>query len=104
MQALRTCFAGVTVRGPSGTGRQGARAYGGDVAITDGRKRAYAWMMGACLTLFVLAGLVVRHWSVPLAIAMCVVAAVIPPAAAVVANTGALADHRPPPEPPDPDR
>ncbi|MDQ1102747.1 DUF3099 domain-containing protein [Nocardioides zeae] len=74
------------------------------MAISDGRKRAYAWMMGVCLTLFVLAGVVVRHWSTPLAIGMCVVAAVLPPAAAVVANTGALADHRPPPEPPDPDR
>ncbi|HEY1134767.1 MAG TPA: DUF3099 domain-containing protein [Nocardioides sp.] len=74
------------------------------MAITEGRQRAYLWMMGTCVTLFVLAWAVVRHVSVPLAIAMCVVAAVLPPAAAIVANTGALADHRPPPEPPDPDR
>ena len=52
------------------------------------RKRAYFVMMGVCLLLIVLAWNVVRLWSVPLAVAMSVVAAVIPPAAAVVANWG----------------
>lgn len=47
-------------------------------------------MMATCLALFLLAGLVVRHFSGPLAALMCVVAAVIPPAAAIVANAGVL--------------
>ncbi len=43
-------------------------------------------MMGVCLGLFVLAWGVVRLWSVPAAVGMCVVAMVIPPVAAVFAN------------------
>jgi hypothetical protein len=42
--------------------------------------------MGTCIGLIVVAWNVVRFFSVPLAIAMSVVAAVIPPAAAIVAN------------------
>ena len=42
--------------------------------------------MGLCVTLFVLAWAVVRLWSVPVAVGMCVVAMVIPPLAAMVAN------------------
>jgi hypothetical protein len=52
------------------------------------RKRAYFVLMGTCVLLIVLAWNVVRLWSVPLAIAMSVVAAVLPPVAAVVANWG----------------
>ncbi len=43
-------------------------------------------MMGVCVTLFVLAWGVVRMWSIPAAVAMCLVAMVIPPLAAIVAN------------------
>ena len=43
-------------------------------------------LMGSCVLLIVLAWNVVRLWSVPLAVAMCVVAMVIPPVAAIVAN------------------
>ncbi len=43
-------------------------------------------MMGGCVVLFVSAWAVVRLWSMPVAIAMCVVAMVIPPIAAMVAN------------------
>ncbi|MFG2001273.1 DUF3099 domain-containing protein [Spirillospora sp. NPDC048911] len=50
------------------------------------RKLAYGIMMGTCLTLFVLAWSVVRLFSPPAAIVMSVVAMVIPPFAAVVAN------------------
>ncbi|MGK5551052.1 DUF3099 domain-containing protein [Actinomadura kijaniata] len=50
------------------------------------RKLAYGVMMGVCLTLFVLAWTVVRFFSPALAVAMTVVAMVIPPFAAVVAN------------------
>ncbi|THA64976.1 DUF3099 domain-containing protein [Streptomyces sp. A0642] len=50
------------------------------------RRRAYFVMMGTCLVLFVSAWAFVRLWSMPAAIAMCVVAMVIPPVAAMVAN------------------
>ncbi|GAA3488646.1 MULTISPECIES: DUF3099 domain-containing protein [Streptomyces] len=50
------------------------------------RRRGYFLLMGTCLVLFVGACAVVRLWSVPVAVGMCVVAAVIPPVAAVVAN------------------
>ncbi|MFE0458674.1 DUF3099 domain-containing protein [Kitasatospora sp. NPDC058965] len=50
------------------------------------RHRYYFAMMGGCLALFVLAWGVVRFFSVGAAIAMCVVAMVIPPLAAVFAN------------------
>lgn len=50
------------------------------------RKRAYFWMMGTCLVLIILAWNVVRFYSIPVAVAMSIVAAVIPPAAAIVAN------------------
>ncbi|SEO36783.1 hypothetical protein SAMN05216267_1024106 [Actinacidiphila rubida] len=43
-------------------------------------------MMGTCVVLFIMAWAVVRLWSVPAAIAMCLVAMVIPPVAAIVAN------------------
>jgi hypothetical protein len=51
-------------------------------------RRTYFVLMGFCLTLFLLAGLVVRNFSVPLAIAMSAVAMVIPPIAVILANAG----------------
>ena len=54
------------------------------------RKTAYFTMMGTCLTLFVLAWGVVRFVSVPAAVVMSLVAALIPPAAVIVGNHGAL--------------
>ncbi|MEU7045876.1 DUF3099 domain-containing protein [Streptomyces varsoviensis] len=50
------------------------------------RRHRYFAMMGTCIALFVLAWGVVRIWSVPAAVAMCLVAMVIPPVAAIVAN------------------
>jgi Family of unknown function (DUF6343)/Protein of unknown function (DUF3099) len=52
------------------------------------RRRAYLIMMGCCLTLFVLAWSLVSTYSVPGAVAMSVVAALIPPIAVIIANTG----------------
>lgn len=52
------------------------------------RRRWYLLLMGICLTLIVLAWTVVRLWSTPLAVAMSLVAAVLPPVAAFVANNG----------------
>jgi hypothetical protein len=51
-------------------------------------RRTYFVLMGVCLTLFLLSGLVVRHWSNTAAIAMSVVALCIPPVAVILANAG----------------
>lgn len=50
------------------------------------RRRRYFALMTVCLVLFVSAGTFVRLWSVPLAVAMCVVAMVIPPCASIIGN------------------
>lgn len=50
--------------------------------------RLYFVLMGTCITLIVLAWFVVRLWSVPAAVAMSAVAAVLPPTAVIVANSG----------------
>jgi len=50
------------------------------------RRHRYFAMMTVCIVLFVLAWGVVRFWSVPAAVGMCVVAMVIPPVAAITAN------------------
>jgi hypothetical protein len=60
------------------------------------RQRAYFWLMGTCVVLIVLAWNVVRLWSVPAAVVMSVVAALIPPTAVMVANLGALDGSSPP--------
>ncbi len=52
------------------------------------RKKTYFWLMGTCLVLILLAWNVVRLWSVPAAVAMSIVAAVIPPIAVIVGNRG----------------
>jgi hypothetical protein len=52
------------------------------------RKRLYFVLMGTCLVLIALAWNVVRLWSVPAAVGLSVVAAVLPPVAAIVANWG----------------
>ena len=51
-------------------------------------RRTYFVLMGICVTLIVLAWNLVRLWSVPVAVGMSVVAAVIPPVAAIVAGRG----------------
>jgi hypothetical protein len=55
---------------------------------TSSARRWYFAMMGVCIVLIVLAWNVVRLWSIPAAIAMSAVAALIPPAAAIVGNRG----------------
>ena len=52
------------------------------------RRRTYFWLMGGCVVLILLAWNVVRLWSTTAAVAMSVVAALIPPAAAIVGNWG----------------
>jgi hypothetical protein len=51
-------------------------------------RRTYFVLMGVCLGLFLLAGLVVRNFSPTLAVVMAGVALVIPPIAVIVANAG----------------
>ncbi|MFE2375050.1 DUF3099 domain-containing protein [Streptomyces sp. NPDC059398] len=65
------------------------------------RRRGYFLLMGGCLLLFVSAWAFVRLWSVPAAIAMCFVAMVIPPVAAIVGNRRGPEDRwwdEPPPD------
>ena len=50
------------------------------------RHRLYFVLMGTCIGLILLAWFVVRFYSTPAAIAMSVVAAVIPPIAAMIGN------------------
>jgi hypothetical protein len=52
------------------------------------RQRWYFAIMGLCLLLIVLAWNLVRLWSTTVAVAMSVVAAVLPPIAVVLANWG----------------
>jgi hypothetical protein len=52
------------------------------------RKTQYLLLMGTCIVLIVLAWNVVRLFSVPAAVAMSAVAAVIPPIAVIVGNRG----------------
>jgi multisubunit Na+/H+ antiporter MnhG subunit len=54
----------------------------------DKRKIAYAVIMGTCLALVILAWTLVRLYSVTAAIVMSVVALLLPPVAAMVANAG----------------
>jgi hypothetical protein len=56
------------------------------------RRRAYIWLMASCLVLILLAWNVVRLWSVPAAVVMSIVAAVIPPVAVIVGNLGSMAE------------
>ena len=52
------------------------------------RQRWYFALMGVCLVLIMLAWNLVRLWSTTAAVAMSVVAAVLPPIAVVIANWG----------------
>jgi hypothetical protein len=62
------------------------------------RRRAYSWLMGGCILLILLAWNVVRLWSVTVAVVMSAIAAVIPPAAAIVGNLGSIAESELPRE------
>lgn len=68
------------------------------------QRRTYFWLMGSCIALIVLAWNVVRFWSTTAAVLMSIVAAVIPPVAAIVGNWGMMRDSEPPTFHQDPDR
>ena len=52
------------------------------------RQRWYFALMGVCLSLILLAWNLVRLWSTTAAVAMSMVAAVLPPIAVIIANWG----------------
>jgi hypothetical protein len=51
--------------------------------------------MGTCVVLILLAWNVVRFWSIPAAVGMSIVAALIPPVASIVGNWGAMRGSEP---------
>ena len=57
-------------------------------------RRLYFVLMGICIGLFVLSWAVLDRYSVVAAVAVSIVALVIPPFAAIVANAAAAADRR----------
>jgi len=59
------------------------------------RTRVYFSMMGTCVVLVLLAWNVVRLWSTSAAVVMSVVAAAIPPAAAILGNLGSMEEAGP---------
>jgi hypothetical protein len=52
------------------------------------RKTLYFLLMGTCILLILLAWNLVRLWSVPAALVMSGIAAVLPPIAVIVGNRG----------------
>lgn len=83
--AGRPAGAGAGRRPPEPGGQ--SSPFGGRVPAPDARmRRNYFVAMGVCVTLFVVAALVVRLYSLPAALAMMAVAAVIPPFAAIAVN------------------
>lgn len=52
------------------------------------QQRGYAIVMGTCVFLILMAWTVVRLFSTPAAVAMSVVAMVLPPIAAILGNAG----------------
>lgn len=66
------------------------------------RMRRYLTLMLVCLILIVLAWFWVRFYSITIAVAMSMVAAVLPPIAVIVANFGVRLPDEPRPDPPDP--
>jgi hypothetical protein len=61
----------------------------GPLGLTT-RKRAYFVMMGVCLVLIVLAWTLIWRFSILASVVMSVVALVIPPLAAIVANASPM--------------
>jgi Protein of unknown function (DUF3099) len=71
----------------SGDDHQGAAGRPGPLGFGT-RRRAYFVMMGICLVLIILAWTLIWRFSILAAVVMSAVALVIPPFAAIVANSG----------------
>ena len=67
------------------------------------RHRTYFVLMGTCVLLILVAWNVVRLWSTSAAVAMSILAALLPPIAAFIGNPGALDGSAPPTIDDDPD-
>lgn len=52
------------------------------------RERVYLTLMGVCLLLIILAWTLIWHYSTVAAVAMSVVALIIPPVAVIIGNAG----------------
>jgi lipopolysaccharide export LptBFGC system permease protein LptF len=61
-----------------------------------GDKRLYFLLMGICIGLFVLSWAVIDRYSVTAAVICSIIALVIPPFAAIIANVTSAADRRRP--------
>jgi Protein of unknown function (DUF3099) len=61
-----------------------------------GDKRLYFLLMGICIGLFVLSWAVIDRYSVVAAVICSIIALVIPPFAAIIANVNSAADRRRP--------
>lgn len=59
-----------------------------DPAMTRHRRRVYFAIMGPCIFLIVVAWAIVSFFSTTAAVIMSVIAMVLPPAAAIMANAG----------------
>jgi uncharacterized metal-binding protein len=59
-----------------------------DPARTRHRRRLYFWIMGPCIALIVVGWAIVSFFSTTAAVIMSVIAMVLPPAAAIMANAG----------------
>jgi hypothetical protein len=68
----------------------------GGLPPSRGDKRLYFVLMGICIGLFVISWAVVDRYSVTAAVICSVVALVIPPFAAIIANATSAADRRRP--------
>jgi hypothetical protein len=78
--------------GPDSGGGEGGELPG--LPPSRGDKRLYFVLMAICIGLFVLSWVVVDRYSTTAAVIMTIVALVIPPFAAIVANAVSAADRR----------
>jgi multisubunit Na+/H+ antiporter MnhG subunit len=75
-----------------GSGQQEPGAAGPQPSRGD--KRVYFALMAVCIGLFVISWAVVDRYSTTAAVIMSVVALVIPPLAAIIANAASATDRR----------
>ena len=87
-QVLQDVLAGNGRADPGSDGGRRGDVNPEDPAMTRHRRRLYFSIMGPCITLIVVAWAIVSFFSTTAAIIMSVIAMVLPPAAAIMANAG----------------
>jgi DUF3099 family protein len=90
IETLSFLLDGGRVIAGSGEGRDGPAG----PQPSRGDKRLYFLLMGICIGLFVLSWAVLDRYSVTAAVAVSVVALVIPPFAVIIANAASATDRR----------